>query len=101
MTEKERVAKELRKKMNWYLARMKMNQLASKGAFVVAVMASAPYITRFYETGRLGDFMVPAMVFFLAKMSKLAADEANENLTLKRENMQNRLNNIMLSQKTR
>lgn len=101
MTEKERVAKELRKKMNWYLARMKMNQLASKGAFVVAVMASAPYITRFYETGRLGDFMVPAMAFFLAKMSKLAAEEANDTLAAKRDNMNQRMQRLLASQKTR
>lgn len=101
MTEKERVAKELRKKMNWYLARAKMNDVASKAAYVAAVMLSAPYIMRFYETGDLRAFLVPAEVFILAKMSKWAAEEANDTLAAKRDNMNQRMQRLLASQKTR
>ena len=101
MTEKERVAKELRKKMNWYLARVKLNKLAGNAAYVAAVMVSAPYIMRFYETGHLGAFVVPGLAFFLAKMANWAAEDANNTLAAKRDNMNQRMQRLLASQKTR
>ena len=101
MTERERVASELRKKMNWYFVRAKMNDAASKAVYVAAVMGSAPYIMGFYETGNFRAFMVPGMMFLLAKMSKWAADEANENLEDKCDDMNRRMQKLLMHQKTR
>lgn len=101
MTEKERVAKELRKKMNWYLARVKLNKLAGNAAYVAAIMVSAPYITRFYETGHLGAFVVPGLAFFLAKMANWSVEDANKSLKDKRKDVRSKMNVLLNKQNTR
>ncbi len=101
MTEKERVANELRKKLNWYLARQDINKAAGHCAYIAAALLSIPYITRAFETGNIGDFLVPGMMLVMAKLANMSVEEANASLNAKHKEFSNRLNNLIANKKTR
>lgn len=81
MTGSER--KDLRKSMNWYLARIRLNKVASLGAFWIAIGLGGVYLIKACQTGELPGLAIPAGL--IAVTGVVANETRGTNFGLKRK----------------
>lgn len=81
MTGKERNA--LRKSMNWYLARVKLNQVATLVPFWASIGLGLVYLVKACQTGDLVGLAIPAGL--IAVTGVIANETRGTNFGLKRK----------------
>lgn len=101
MTGKER--KDLRKSMNWYLARMNFNKVTSLGAYWAALGFGTVHFVQACQAGDFSWLLYPAAFIVLTGMGTNSARVANFGLKRKyvaaRQKIANANTNVI--QKTR